>query len=128
MKIICMIAAIVFPVMCAAEDSAKSDLPMAVRSVTTQRVGKSLIRVIEYNAEIDPKFSVELIKPPKMELLQKLDVKAIQIDVDGSRKLLNFNDTSGVFITGAAIDKGKGAVNFDVEFFGAGLSSRDIGG
>lgn len=118
MKILCMIVAFAFPVFCSAADSIQSDIPIAVRSVMTQRVGKSLIRVIEYNTEMTPKFSVELIKPPKMVLTQKLDVREIQIEVEGNKKLLEFAKSAGVFISEAAIDKD--AVKFQVEYFSAG--------
>jgi hypothetical protein len=113
-----MVAVFSLPAFCSAADSIQSDIPISVRSVMTQRVGKNLIRVIEYNTEMTPKFSVELIKPPKMVLTQKLDVNEIQIEVNGSKKLLNFPEASGIYITGTAIDKD--AVKFQVEYFGAG--------
>ena len=118
MKILCMIAVFAFPAFCSAADGIQSDIPIAVRSVMTQRVGKSLIRVIEYNTETTPKFSVELIKPPKMVLMQKLDIHEIHIDVEGNKKLLGFAKSSGVFITDVAIDKD--VVKFKVEYFSAG--------
>ena len=118
MKILYVIVAFAFPVFCSAADGIQSDIPIAVRSVMTQRVGKSLIRVIEYNTEMTPKFSVELIKPPKMVLTQKLDVNEIKIDLEGSKKLLDFTKASGIFLTGVAIDKD--SVKFQVEYFSAG--------
>ena len=96
----------------------KSDIPMAVDNVITERVGKQLVRIIQYNTEMVQKFSVELIKPPKMALLQRLDVTEIQLEQSGQMKPLKFSGSAGVYISAVKIEKD--SVVFKVEHFGTG--------
>ena len=102
----------------------KSDIPLAVDTVTTKRVGKQLVRVVEYNTELAQKFSIELLSTPKPTLIQKLDITEIKVNLDGQDRILKFAGSSAVSIDHVSITNS--TILFSVDYFGGGHTGSSI--
>ena len=92
----------------------KEDIPLSVDHVETTRVDDSLVRVIEYNTELLPRITIELIQTPEVKLLQKHVIDKITI----GKEDLVFKKSTGLSIDNVAIDNG--VVKFTVEYYFAG--------
>ena len=100
----------------------KPEISLDVVGVERYVINKSLIRVIQFNTEEQPKFIVERLSRPSVRVLEKLVIT--KLDFNG--RVLDFNDTAGVFIE--KVMKDKQGINFDVYFVypGKGGGSVDL--
>ena len=101
----------------------KPTIPVSINEVKTQLIDKNLIRIIQYNTEVEPKLVIERLSRPRLNVLEKLVIKKVKV---GNRKI-DFEDTAGVFVESLKIvdnkiifpvyfvfsGKGGGAIDFD---------------
>lgn len=103
-------------------ENIQPEVPLNVVGVERHVVNNSLIRIIQFNTEELPKFVIERLSRPSVRVLEKLVVTKLKI---GDR-VLDFNDTAGVFIEDIKTDKA--SVKFSIHFVypGKGGSSVDL--
>lgn len=93
-----------------------SSLPYSVDRVETFRVNEQLVRVIVHNMELEPRLDLELMAAPSGKLLDSTTVTKIQVNGE----LLDFAQSSGVFVEGVeAADSGV-QVTFDYFYLQGG--------
>ena len=85
-----------------------------INDVQTFRIGKNLVRYIHYNRLEMPNFVFELIKTPKYVLLNKLNVNAVTIDVEGKPKKLDLYNQTKVELRKLKPNDGK--LDFELEY------------
>lgn len=88
-----------------------NEIPLTVDSVETHRVDDSLVRIIIYDTEHDPKIEIELLSTPKIALKKKLVINKVTL----GKKTLDFNDSAAVSIDDLKLKDG--VVKFSVDFF-----------
>lgn len=96
---------------CTAEESApdSTNLPRSIDTVKTYRVGDSLVRMIKHNMEISPRFDIELLSSPHIEIKETLSIQKINVDGEA----LDFESSQGVFVEDFGADDSSVFVEFD---------------
>jgi len=98
-------------------------IPLSIDDVKTQLINKNLIRIIQYNTEVEPKLVIERLARPRLKVIEKLVIKKVKV---GDRNI-DFEDTAGVFVESIKVikndikfsvyfvfsGKGGGAIDFD---------------
>ncbi|VAW65668.1 hypothetical protein MNBD_GAMMA11-1869 [hydrothermal vent metagenome] len=97
-----------------AEQAAPSHVPVAVSDVTTYRIGKYIVKIIEYNTRAEGKLGMELFVPPEYKFIQRRIINKINVNIDGQDQVLDFKDTAGVFFDNITVEKE--IIKFRVEF------------
>lgn len=64
----------------ASDSNSDPEIPLSILEVISGRADNALMRVILFNTEIDPKMYVELIKTPKLALIQRKKITSIKLD------------------------------------------------
>lgn len=103
---------------CASEtDSAKpSGIPLSVDELQTYRVGKNLVRLIRHNMELMPRFDIELLETPELEIIHSLSITEVSV----GNETLDFQTSEGVFIENFGVVDSAVEIEFDYFYTGGG--------
>lgn len=95
-------------------------IPVSISEVKTQLIDKNLIRIIQYNTEVEPKLVIERLSRPRLNVIEKLVIKKVKV---GNRKI-DFEDTAGVFVESIKVIKNN--IKFSVYFVFSGKGGGAI--
>ena len=95
-------------------------IPLSIDDVKTQLINKNLIRIIQYNTEVEPKLVIERLARPRLKVIEKLVIKKVKV---GDRNI-DFEDTAGVFVE--SINVIKNNIKFSVYFVFSGKGGGAI--
>ncbi len=90
-------------------------VPVAVSDVASYRIGKYIVKIIEYNTRADTQLGLEVFLPPEYKLIQRKMIKKIQVKIDGENRIFDFGDTAGAFFNKIKVEKG--IIKFQVDFY-----------
>ena len=122
-KYIISICALIIGINVVFASNEKPTIPLSIDDVKTQLINKKLIRIIQYNTEVEPKLVIERLARPRLKVIEKLVVKKVKV---GDRNI-NFEDSAGIFVESIKViennikfsvyfvfsGKGGGAIDFD---------------
>lgn len=97
-----------------------AQIPLSVDSVETHRVDKSLIRIIQYNMELNPRLEIERLTTPDVTLAQKVIIEKIKL----KNETIDFKDSSGTYIE--SLNLKKGIISFTIEHSYPDISGGEI--
>ncbi|VAW61590.1 hypothetical protein MNBD_GAMMA11-743 [hydrothermal vent metagenome] len=98
-----------------AEQVVPSHVPVAVSDVKTYRIGKYIVKIIEYNTRAEDQLVMELFVPPEYKFIQRRVINKINVNIYGKDQVQDFRDTAGVFFKNIKVEEE--IIKFQVEFY-----------
>jgi hypothetical protein len=113
MKILPLFLMTAFFISCAAHADEKlyPVIPVSINHVETDVIGQDIVRVIQYNMELNPILQVELMSRPNFQVIDSLTISGLPY----RDEMLSFKNSSGAFVEGSKfLDTG---VEIEFEYF-----------
>ncbi|ARU59245.1 hypothetical protein OLMES_5261 [Oleiphilus messinensis] len=95
----------------AGEKNSSPVIPVSINSVETHQISENLVRIIQYNMELEPKLDIEMFTAPGMDFKQ---LQSIQ-EIDLGKEKINFANSSGTYIEGISVEDTM--IHFDIDHY-----------